>query len=407
MDGTLCRFHDTEHRYIEAMWTQGFYRDLKPFEEFLNGLSVCMERNKDAEFFILSAMLDTEPPFVEGEKREWLHTYLPQLKDEQMIFIPAGHDKSEYVGEIGADCCLIDDYNKNLNEWQNAGGTAVKFINDVNNRGLGAYGGEKGKLWGGPSIRYDQSSMDICLQIEQLCGIERQGEKATARYGFEGDVLPWDFAATIVPYFELRAQHDYDLIAESQRRGNTFTEYGESKSQAARLTDRIYSYMQREYNADKALVNCLEQCYIGCRVHNISADRISGWVAASVKRDNMWRTYPVTPSNVQMYITLMLNRDERLAQLNRGITEAGRKLMSCESALFMPNQSDIVKSFLTDGERDKYLNKERADLRNKLGDMKAEWQNLAKAEYPKLAFGNAERSYSSYTKNHPYRQAGK
>ena len=45
MDGTLCRFHDTEHQYIEAMWIQGFYNNLKPFENFLNGLSLCIDRS--------------------------------------------------------------------------------------------------------------------------------------------------------------------------------------------------------------------------------------------------------------------------------------------------------------------------------------------------------------------------
>lgn len=80
MDGTLCRFHDTEHKYIEAMWERGFYRSLKPFEEFLNGLSICIDRNPDTEFYILSAVLDTEPPFIEDEKREWLHRYLPSWR---------------------------------------------------------------------------------------------------------------------------------------------------------------------------------------------------------------------------------------------------------------------------------------------------------------------------------------
>ena len=134
MDGTLCRFHNADHRYIEAMWQRGFYESLQPFEEFLQGLSVCIDRNPDAEFYILSAVLETEPPFIAREKREWLHRHLPQLPDDHMLFVPAGEDKSAYIGGITADCTLIDDYNKNLNEWRTAGGNAVKFVNDVNDR---------------------------------------------------------------------------------------------------------------------------------------------------------------------------------------------------------------------------------------------------------------------------------
>ena len=91
-------------------------------------------------------MLDTEPPFVEDEKREWIHRYLPQIDDEHMIFTSSGKNKADYIKEINSECVLIDDYNKNLNEWRDSGGNAIKFINDINNRGLGAYGGEKGCL---------------------------------------------------------------------------------------------------------------------------------------------------------------------------------------------------------------------------------------------------------------------
>lgn len=166
MDGTLCRFHDAEHQYIEQMWEEGFYLNLQPFEKFLEAVSLCIDRNPDTEFFILSAVLETEPPFVEDEKCEWLHRFLPQIKDEQMIFVPAGTDKSAFIGEIDKGCFLIDDYNKNLIQWQKSGGTAIKFINNINNRGLGAYGGEKGRLWDGLSVRYDDAPWTTCLSIE-------------------------------------------------------------------------------------------------------------------------------------------------------------------------------------------------------------------------------------------------
>ena len=51
MDGTLCRFHDAEHKYIEQMWEKGFYANLQPFEEFVKAISLCIDRNADTEFF--------------------------------------------------------------------------------------------------------------------------------------------------------------------------------------------------------------------------------------------------------------------------------------------------------------------------------------------------------------------
>lgn len=403
MDGTLCRFHDTEHQYIEAMWIQGFYNNLKPFENFLNGLSLCIDRNPDEEFYILSAVLDTEPPFAEREKREWLHRYLPQLTDEQMIFTPAGADKSKFIGEINSDCCLIDDYNKNLNEWQRSGGTAIKFINDINNRGLGAYGGEKGNLWSGLSIEHNQSSMDICLQIEQYSQIIRYGEKASARYGFEGDVLPWVFSDNIIPYFELRSSMDYEEIKQLSINGEIFEKYLTEQSCSSDLFNQIKvkEYMN-SYQADKALISCLEKCYSTCRINEISAEKINAWVIASIKLDNMWRTYPVTPTNVQMYITLMIDRDKQLEQLAKSIDDCSVKLKKYERALFLPSNKDVIDNFLFNGEKVQHIKSECEILKNKLEDMKSDWLSIAKYDYPNLAYGNNHCRYSSYSKRNTF-----
>ena len=172
MDGTLCRFHDSEHKYIEAMWTPGFYIGLKPFDNLVSAISQLIKRNPDTQVYILSAVLDTEPPFAEAEKREWNHKYLPQIPNQNLIFVPAGADKSQYIGEINADCVLIDDYNKNLRQWERAGGVSIKFINDINNRGLGAYGGEKGGLWDGRSVNHDVYPIELCKQIERHMGLD-------------------------------------------------------------------------------------------------------------------------------------------------------------------------------------------------------------------------------------------
>lgn len=399
MDGTLCRFHDTEHKYVEAMWEQGFYLNLKPFENFLNGLSVCIDRNPDTEFYILSAVLDTEPPFAEDEKRKWLHKHLPQLSDEQMIFTPAGADKSKYIGKINSACCLIDDYNKNLNKWQNSGGTAIKFINDINNRGLGAYGGEKGALWNGLSIEHNQSSMDICLQIEQYAGIVREGEKSASRYGFEGDVLPWDFSDNIIPYFELRAKMDYEEIRQLSVNGETFEKYLTEGNKSNNIFNKpeIKEYMKTR-KADKALVACLEKCYAACRINEISTDKINAWIISSIKSDNMWRTYPVTPSNVQMYITLMIDRDKNLAQLAKTIDDRSVKLKKYERALFLPGSKEVIENYLFNGEKVKHINSECIALKDELEALKSDWLQIAKYDYPNLAYGSKKCRYSSYSK---------
>lgn len=399
MDGTLCRFHDTEHKYVEAMWTQGFYINLKPFEEFLNGLGVCIDRNPNTEFFILSAMLDTEPPFVEDEKREWIHRYLPQIDDEHMIFTSSGKNKTDYIKEINSECVLIDDYNKNLNEWRDSGGNAIKFINDINNRGLGAYGGEKGELWNGTSIYYNQSSMDICLQIEEYAKIERTGEKANARYGFEGDVLPWDFSENILPYFDMRTNADQAALKQLSVKGEIFDSYTSHSNYQADIfkNPNTQEYM-KNHNADKALILCLEECYNGCRLNGIKPEKINSWVISSIHKENVWKTYPVTPANVQMYITVMMERDKTLNSLFKEIEESSVQLKKYERQLFLPSEKDVADNYLLNGRKVTHMEAACIKLKDKLNRLKSEWKELAKAEYPNLAYGSSTRRYSAYTK---------
>ena len=357
MDGTLCRFHDAEHKYIEQMWEKGFYINLQPFEEFVKAVSLCIDRNADTEFFILSAVLDTEPPFAEAEKREWLHRHLPQLSDGNMLFIPAGTDKSSLIPDMSSDCILIDDYNKNLSEWRIQGGTAIKFINDINDRGLGAYGGEIGNIWDGERVRYNDSAMATCLRIERLSGIKNTIEKENAFYGFSDDVLPDQFLELLPSYFSVRQTHDTHLIQELYRKGEGFFDY-ESVSAHSRnfvreiTTDKQNGQLalyQRENNLNDAMMNCLDTCYTLSRAYAIPFNKITGWMSASIRHENLWQTYPVTCSNLQSYITKQLARDTRLTVLADQIKTVSTQLNKAESRVYLPASSDVEMDVTSGG----------------------------------------------------------
>lgn len=169
MDGTTCRFHDSNHDYIEAMWEQGFYRQLKPFEKMVEALR--QMSGDTMELHILSSYLDTDPPFVTEEKYEWLEEYMSFIPKENIHFVECGKSKAECLKELGYEinprCVLIDDYNANLEDWQHNGGTSIKFVNDINDRGLGAYGGEVGHKWTGEKIYFDNQPEIIKEKIEE------------------------------------------------------------------------------------------------------------------------------------------------------------------------------------------------------------------------------------------------
>lgn len=174
MDGTLARFHDVDKTYIEAMWQQGFYVDLKPFENMVAAVKVFIREHPEVDVYILSAVLDTDPPFVVDEKNAWIDKYLPEVPAERRIFTRAGHNKADYIGGICTGDYLLDDYNKNLHEFKAAGANAIKFRNDINHQGKGAYGGEKGALWSGAMVSYDAAPEEIAKQLAEIVVIDRE-----------------------------------------------------------------------------------------------------------------------------------------------------------------------------------------------------------------------------------------
>ena len=171
MDGTLARFHD-ENLYLERMFEKGFFRDLKPFE---NAVSAIKELVKDniSEIFILSATVNS---CSLEEKQEWLDRYLPEIDKEHRIFTSLNVPKSEAIAHRLTDKdILIDDYNKNLLEWQKAGGTSVKAKNNINHKGL------HGELWKGDLIDITDTAESIVERMTKIIvsrekGIEEEQE---------------------------------------------------------------------------------------------------------------------------------------------------------------------------------------------------------------------------------------
>ena len=140
MDDTLTDFSKGDSEFLTKMYEEGYFLDLKPFP-FLN------EVNKIAAFcpeniFIISACLQT--PFCRKEKTEWLKKNLPAAMKENILFTRVGKAKHNFVKwklhrKIDKYDILIDDYSKNLIEWENAGGTAIKFKNGFNTKDPSKY----------------------------------------------------------------------------------------------------------------------------------------------------------------------------------------------------------------------------------------------------------------------------
>lgn len=165
LDGTVARFYDASPNYLEEMYEKGYFRNLQPYENMTEGIKLFMEQHKDVEVFTLSAKVNGEPPYCEAEKQEWLDEYLPEIDREHRLFTEIGHNKAEYIPNgISKSDVLYDDYNKNLIDWENSGGVALKCHNNINMKGLGAYGGDK-VMWEGQVLKNNIEPQDIANSL--------------------------------------------------------------------------------------------------------------------------------------------------------------------------------------------------------------------------------------------------
>ena len=80
---------------------------------------------------------------ADQDKLIWIRKYLNNIKEENICFSRIGENKAKVIKDklnitIDNNCLLLDDYTKNLIEWQNLNGIGIKRITSKadNSRGL-------------------------------------------------------------------------------------------------------------------------------------------------------------------------------------------------------------------------------------------------------------------------------
>lgn len=151
MDGTLAQFRPVEK--VEELLEPGYFLNLEPNMQLINAVRNLFEGSFFDGMYILSA-IPRKSVFAKTEKMKWLQTYLPEFDEEHMLFPFCDEPKSFAVDEnsiFPKSFFLLDDYNKNLYDWMSRGGTAIKFLNGVNN---------SSKKWTGAVV----SNTENCLE---------------------------------------------------------------------------------------------------------------------------------------------------------------------------------------------------------------------------------------------------
>lgn len=155
MDGTLAVYPsmDKENPWWEV---RGIYKFLTPQDKVVKAIKRLIANG--AEVFILSAYTK-EYPQGKDDKDYWLDTYLPEIDKEHRIYMISGQNKADFIPDgVHITDVLLDDYNKNLENWAEAGGTGIKLLNGLNNK----------KSWSGISVKAHGSIKEIVQVLESV-----------------------------------------------------------------------------------------------------------------------------------------------------------------------------------------------------------------------------------------------
>jgi len=143
MDGTLTIYN--VDATLADYKTPGYYLRLAPTElaGYVNNLAV----EETDEVYISSGCHPQSTAMV--EKDQWNDDYVPNVDRAHRLYVPYGESKASFAEAVlqrplTRDDILVDDHTPNLIQWEEAGGTGIKWLNTIN----GLHGRFKGHRTG-------------------------------------------------------------------------------------------------------------------------------------------------------------------------------------------------------------------------------------------------------------------
>lgn len=141
LDGTLAKFNVPNALKRFAIEDKFFY-NLKPYKNinYINRLA----HQDNIKVYIISASPNIK---ADIDKKEWIQEYLPTVSSSRVVICRVGENKAEVIKNrlgfsLDKDCILLDDYTKNLTEWESAGGCGIKRLTSVADNSTGKWKGD-------------------------------------------------------------------------------------------------------------------------------------------------------------------------------------------------------------------------------------------------------------------------
>lgn len=134
MDGVLADFDGQPNALERFMKEPDFFLHLAPLS-LAKDLNEKLATNEVAREN--TCILSASPNHMgDRAKREWLKKYIPNLKEENIELVRGGpwDRASRAKAKFAKGNVLVDDYTKNLEEWEKNGGVAIKCLNGRNGK---------------------------------------------------------------------------------------------------------------------------------------------------------------------------------------------------------------------------------------------------------------------------------
>lgn len=157
LDGTLAYF-DNNIECFEVLLEDNYFYELIPIENVVQCVNTLVNFNEDdINIFVLSSCINDD---TRNQKDRWIDKYISGLPKENRIFPLLNENKKNFVMNKDHLNILIDDYNKNLNDFHDGKNfIGIKLVNDINDtRGT----------WKGERLYYNHSPFSLITNIKKI-----------------------------------------------------------------------------------------------------------------------------------------------------------------------------------------------------------------------------------------------
>jgi 5'(3')-deoxyribonucleotidase len=126
MDGVLADFDKVPNAVARYKNEPNFFYDLEPINENVNAIKQLIAKD-----YLVKILSKSPHENADNDKRKWLAKYLPEIKNKNIIFARPHERKIDFVNELEKNfSLLLDDYEKNIQEWRSENGIAIKITKE-------------------------------------------------------------------------------------------------------------------------------------------------------------------------------------------------------------------------------------------------------------------------------------